>query len=1051
MLTISLLGGFYVERDGQPLTGFATDKARALLAYLVLERERPHRRESLAALLWPDQSDERARQSLRQALSHLKTALGDDFLLATPQDVQIDPQAQVTSDVQAFRSLLSACQKHNHFASEACLPCLKRQEQASALYRGEFLAGFSLPDSESFDEWLVLTRENLQLDALQTLSLLAGAAERRGDYPLARRYALEQVRFEPWREEAHAQVMRLLAYEGQRSAALAQYAACRRALERELGLEPTHTTRQLAQAIQDDALSVPAPAPLPPDAPASFVGREKDQVELAELLAAPATRLVTLLGPGGIGKTRLALQVARAHAGLYRDGIFFVPLLGQTGLEAALQTLAEKLGLQIAPGLNLAKTLCDFLSQRRMLIVLDNFEQLAAESEAWSGLFRCAGGVKCLVTSREKLHLREEWVYALEGLAYPTPDDIQTAILEDGQIRSRPFDALNLFAFRAAQGDSRFRLTDACLADIAAICQLVEGHPLAIELAASAVSEHPPGELLAALHGTFDALAVSLRNLPERHRSLRAVFEHSWNLLKPGERDRLAHLSVFVGGFSAEAAATVAATSTTQLADLAAKSLVRRDADGRYGLHESIRQFAAEKLENVVGARQRHGAYYAAFAAQFDGSASLGTLEMLQGERANLRAAWEWSLPEQVEITAKLLPGLALLYSLRGPLSEGESLFAVALSQPGCPSDLKAKISLELARLYNAQTRHEEAIALARSLPESARSLLTEGQALSAQGESEAARPVLERALTLAREAGDKRIEADCLRELGNVANRRCEYDLAVPLYQQTLTLARELDDLRGESATLNNWATVEWELGELEAAKAHFGEALGLYRQLGNRQGEAKALNNLSNVLADQGDLAGSLEFCHQALDIHREMGNPRGQSAALNNLGATYFSLREYESARKSYQQALTLHRASGNQQAQAETLANLALLDCVQGRLAEGRENARLAIALSEQAGDKVNLANALHYLGRIELADQNFSAAESALFRALALRDEVPNPGRIAGIQAELALLAFEQGNKSLAAERIGPVAAALDALEGADEPERIKMIVAKIGA
>jgi DNA-binding SARP family transcriptional activator len=147
MLTISLLGGFYVERDGQPLTGFATDKARALLAYLVLERERPHRRERLAALLWPDQSDKHARQSLRQALSHLKSALGDEFLLATPQDVQIDPQTQVSSDVQAFRSLLSACQKHNHFAPEACLPCLKRQEQASALYRGEFLAGFSLPDS----------------------------------------------------------------------------------------------------------------------------------------------------------------------------------------------------------------------------------------------------------------------------------------------------------------------------------------------------------------------------------------------------------------------------------------------------------------------------------------------------------------------------------------------------------------------------------------------------------------------------------------------------------------------------------------------------------------------------------------------------------------------------------------------------------------------------------------------------------------------------------------------------------------------------------------
>ena len=383
MLNISLLGAFHVKRDGIPQTGFATDKVRALLAYLAMERERPHRRESLAALLWPDQSDERARQSLRQALSHLKQVVGnDDLFLITPQDIQITPQAELISDVQIFRNLLHACHKHNHLAMRACLPCLKRQEQAIGHYRGEFLAGFSLPDSQPFDEWLLLTRENLQIEAMQTLTDLADSAERRGDYSLARRYALEQVRFEPWREEAHAQVMRLLAYDGQRSAALAQYAACRRALERELGLTPTHSTQKLAQTIQNNELAAPPPVPLPPVAPASFVGRESEQDELAEVLAAPTIRLVTLLGPGGMGKTRLALQVARAHAGLYRDGIFFVPLAGQANLAAALQTLVEKLGLQVAPGADLRKTLCEILGQRQMLIVLDNFEQLVSESQA---------------------------------------------------------------------------------------------------------------------------------------------------------------------------------------------------------------------------------------------------------------------------------------------------------------------------------------------------------------------------------------------------------------------------------------------------------------------------------------------------------------------------------------------------------------------------------------------------------------------------------------------------------------------------------------------
>ncbi len=1033
MLTITLLGGFHIEQAGSPLTGFATDKARALLAYLAVERTRPHRRESLATLLWPDQSDERARQSLRQALSHLKQALGGDaYLLVTPQDIQLHPQADLTIDVSEVESLAKACDNHRHRDLERCLPCLRRQERIAALSSDEFLDGFPSQNSENFEEWLILTRERLHQAAMSAHLALADLHERRGDLPVALQHARAQIALEPWREESHRQMMRLYAQSGERSKALAQYQACQHTLQVELAATPTAETEHLRELIQAEKLPPAPKIPQPPAPPTSFVGRQREQADLAERLADPACRLVTLLGMGGLGKSRLALQVARAHAGLYRDGIYFVPLAAASEAPGAI---AAALG-QASP--DSAARLPDFLRDKEILLVLDNFEHLVESAESLCPLLEAAPSLQILVTSRERLRLREEWVYTLEGLSFPVKTEAFSA---------SEYDAFVLFEIRAAQSDSRFRLTGAGLADIAAICQLVEGHPLAIELAASAVTDRSPGELLAALRQTFDALAPSLRNLPERHRSLRAVFEHSWNLLKPDERARLAELSVFVGGFSAEAAATVAGTSTAQLADLAAKSLARREADGRYSLHESIRQFAAEKLKNVEAAKERHGAYYANFAATFDGAAHVGALEMLQSERANLRAAWEFSMDGKVEITAKLLPALALLYFLRGPLSEGEELFAVALSQSGPPSALKTQITLELARFYNAQNRHAEAIALARSVPESARSLLTEGQALSAQGEGEAARPVLVKALALAGE--EKRIRADCLRELGNIANRLCEYDLAMPLYQQTLALARELGDLRGESATLNNWGSLEWDLGELEAAKAHFTEALALYRQLGNRLGEAKALNNLSNVLADQGDLTGSLAFCRQALEIHREMGNPRGQSTALNNLGATYFSLKQYDAARKSYLQALALHRASGNQQAQGETLANLSLLDCVLGRLAEGRENARLAIALSEQAGDKVNLANAVYYLGRIELAAGNFSAAETALVRALDIRREAPHPGRVAEIQAELALLAFEQGNVVLARERIAPVKESLDALDGTDEPERIKGLVEKI--
>ncbi|MCG2787319.1 MAG: tetratricopeptide repeat protein [Anaerolineae bacterium] len=1050
MFTLHFFGGFNAAYSGSPLTGFATDKARALLVYLALESDRPHRRESLASLFWPEQPEERARQSLRQALSNLRQVLAEQtatpFLNVTNADVQMSTQAEVWTDVQAFRVLLRESREHTHACPENCLSCLRRQQQIANLYTGEFLAGFGLPDSQPFEEWLLLTRENLQIEAVQVLASLAEYEERRGQFSAARQYALRQVRFEPWREEAHAQVMRLLAYEGQRSAALSQYAVCCRVLQAELGLEPTRSTRLLAEQIQSSNLLAPRLPPLPPNPPASFVGREKERAELAEMLANPSCRLLTVLGPGGAGKTRLALQVALDHAGLYHDGIHFVHLAAVSDRAAALLMLAEKLGLQAAPGADLRKLICENLNQRQMLIVLDNFEQLASESEAWSEFFRCASGIKWMVTSREKLCLREEWVYPLAGL--PLTNSPRPVAPPNEQ--NQPAAALALFAERAIQADRHFELTPERTPAVLDICRMVEGLPLGVELAAATVAEKIVEEIAADLRKNFDSLAPSIRNLPGRHASLRAVFEHSWDLLSPEERARLADLSVFVGGFSAEAALTVAEISSLQLAELAAKSLLRRDSDGRYALHETIRQFAAEKLEHVEAARHRHGVYYARLASCFDGALTASALDMLQTERANLRAAWEGSVAGDVGLTADLLPGLSLLYTLRGPLSEGEELFRAANCQVALPSDLKDAIALELARIYNAQTRHDEAIALARSVSGSARALLIEGQAFNAKGEGEVAQPVLEKSLALARQTGDKRIEADCLRELGNIANRLCDYALAVKLYRQSLVLARKLGDLRGESATLNNFGTVEWELGDLTAAQAHYEQALGLYRELGNRPGEAKALNNLSNVLADRGDLAGSLVYSRQSLEIHREMGNPRGQCSALNNLGATYFCLKDYDAARTSYLQALALYRQSENSQAEGETLGNLSLLDCVQGRLAEGRENARAAIDLAEAAGDKTSLANAFYYLGRIELADNNFDAADRALTRALDLRhDFVPHPGRIAEIRAELALSAFKQGDTSLARERIAPVVEALELLDGANEPERVRNLVEMI--
>jgi len=1066
-LSLRLLGPYQVERDGNLLKGFATDKARALLAYLAVERERPHRRESLSALLWPEQNDERARQSLRQALSHLKQALGgEEFLLISPQDIQLHPQSSVWTDISEVEALARACQTHLHHSIERCLPCLGRQQNLLALYKGDFLDGFPSQNSDNFEEWVTLTRERMHQQAMTAHIQLANLYERRGDLPAALQQARAQISLEPWREEAHRQVMRLLASSGERSKALAQYQSCRRVLSNELGVAPMAETAALFEAIQNGDMVSSRTVPQPREPATSFIGRQREQDEITARLADPSCRLVTILGVGGIGKSRLALQIARIHTGLYRDGIFFVPLAAANDAPGAI---GAALGLS-AP--DAGAHLPELLGDKQILLVLDNFEHMVDDSDALSALLASAPGLQIIVTSRERLRLREEWVYTLEGLSFP-PES------ESGLENAQDYDSLTLFETRTAQIDSHFHLTQDSLPDISAICRLVEGLPLAIELAASAAAERSCAEVARALRQTFDSLVPSLRNFPERHRSLRVVFEHTWNLLSPDEQDRLVELSVFLGGFSAEAAQSVAATNAQQLASLAAKSLLRRDADGRYTFHESIRQFAAEKLEVDAAARTRHTAYFAAMAARCNGAASARELDLLQKERANLRAAWTWLLPtahtanmQAIQQTHDLLTGLALLYGLRGPLTEGENLFSDALLNldgDETKKELKARISIELARIYNTQARHEQAIELAKSVTHGidsyqsagagnhlpllrAKALLAWGQALGAQGECEAARPVLQQALALGRELGDKRVEADSLRELGNAANRLTEYDLAIPLYMQSLDLARELGDKRGESATLNNWGAVEWDLGELQTAHTHYSEALALYRELGNLLGEAKALNNLSNVSADQGDLSASLQYSQQALRIHREMGNPRGQSAVLNNLGATYYSLGQYDTARKSFLQALALHRESHNQQAEAETLANLSLLDCELGRLAAGCENAQKAIALAEKTGDRINQANALYYLGRNQLAAANFDAAESALRRALDLRHEIPHPGRQAEILVELALAANLRAENALALELLTPVLALLPdpcALDGTDDPYRTYWLTAQL--
>ena len=966
-VSLYLLGSYHVTIDGKPITEFRSDKARALLAYLAVESDRPHPREFLAALLWPDVPEDTARSNLRLTLHRLRKALHDTgseshLFHITRETVQARPDA-FWVDVLAFNQALARAREHPHADIEHCRECAGQLARAVSLYRGSFLHGLSLRDSLLFADWVVLLRERLHRFALDALHCLAEYHRRRGELERAEIYARRQVELEPWREEGHYQLMDILARRGEFSAALRQYEACRRILAKELALTPSPRTHQLYERILRLRAS---PHPNLPARPGLFVGRAEEMARMAALLTNPDCRLITVHGPPGAGKTRLALEAAAAHAYAFLDGVHFVSLAGVEASEHLDTAIAQALDLPLQSTAPLRQQVIEHLKPREILLVLDNVEHLLASPPTGPSpviafllaILEQARGVKVIVTSRHRLHLRWEWVVEVDGLPYPQVED------RDGS--ERDFPALRLFTLRAQQ-TSPHLVPEREAAAIARICRAVEGMPLAIELAAAAVRHASCAEIAARLEHTLDVLRASHPDLPPRHRSLRAAFEHSWRLLSQDEQEALMRLSVFRGGFSGDAAQDVAGTSPRLLASLVDKALLQRGDGNRFTMHEFVRAYAHEKLRARppldADTGRRHARHFARLLHEhvkaLRGTSPQAALETIGRDLDNVRAAWQWAVTQgDDEVLAQAEEGLYLFFEMRGLFHEGESAFRAATDH--------------LLARGNGATPHLLA-----------RCLLRQGWFCWRLGRYDRACDLLQQGLRLARENGRPEDVVFGLGPLGLTMHNMGVEAEAERCYQEGLTLARAIGDEHATLRMLYRLGLLYYSLDRHEEAKSHFAEALALARAIGDERAIAFGLGYLGLVYGDLGAHERARSCCEEGLARCQALGDAYGIGLCHTYLGRVLARAGAHAEAEAHLRSGITQFRKVGDDHGLAYALEQLGELHCRQRAYARARECYRESLDLYRKVGSRGGTLRLLGLLGYVTFRQGNHHEARRVL--------------------------------------------------------------------
>jgi predicted ATPase len=861
---------------------------------------------------------------------------------------------------------------------------------------------------------MVAERERLHHLAISALSDMVEYLLRNRDYQAGIAHATHLLELDPLMESAHRQMMELLALSGKRALALKQYETLCQVLDRELRIEPGPESQQLYEDIRAGRISADVPRPVAPppsearprhNLPPSLtplIGREGDLENVTALVQDPTSRLVTLVGSGGIGKTRLAIQAAEDLLPAFQHGAWFVRLDSLDSPDLIAETIARALGMPLSGQVSPAEQVLESLRHKEILLVLDSFEHLLPSGrELLIEILREAPRAQLLVTSREKLNLRAECLYEVRGLAYPQ---------DEGHEAVEAYPAVALF-LQLAQRSAGMPLPGEDNRHVARITQLVEGSPLALELAAVWTRALSCREIAEGIEGGLGFLQANQPDVPERHRSMRAVFDHSWRLLSVEERAAFRRLSVFRGGFDRQAANRVAGASLATLKDLVDKSMLSHHPDGRYRVHTLLRQFAAGELERAGetgDTRERHLAHFLQLAERAEPQLwreqEKAWLDRLDAELDNLHRAMAWSLSPGsalgVHAGQRLVSAIEQFLWRRGHYSEADGWLADLLAHP------------QAAKFPNA---FANCLRMDAWVKYWALSMLAE------------ARGQFERSLAIAEQQGDPLILAHVLSDFGNFCND-AERNLtdAEPYLERSLALYRELGYQPGIAIVLRRLGHVAYFLRDYTAARSYYRESLQLWKSLGPNSCIAQVLFYLGTNKLRRGDFVRARDFLEESLALYRDLNGNFVEPNVLIFMGDLEFAVGEITRATACFEEALASARYSGMKISVAMALKELGDVFNYQGEFTKALSQYDEALALSQDKGTQRFQLSLLLAKSFVFLHQGDRTRALQLIEQGLLLSRETKNPflGAIALIG--LADLSASGGDPHRAARLWGAV-------------------------